>query len=385
MAFIPTIPGRRLLRLAKLCLPELNFITVHYFYFILTSLLSAMVFWGSSTPKFEVGFTDSLFLCVSAMTESGLNTVNLSEVNTWQQIILFLLTLIGSSIFVSSFIVYIRRRAFEKRFLTEMEREHRIGRRMIRTFSRGRSGSATDMRGTRISDKAILSSDHGEATVGSTQDKIHVVNEVHEPTAVVESPPITTLSPTFTAEELATAHQSILDGSAVQSDSEPRLDHVSFRDDTRFGSRTQSNEPQHSHRLFHVGGVGARSIATTHRYSIQSALGAPVLSDISTSVGDHRSVFSIDEKAKVGHEASGRNSTFHDLTYKERERLGGVEFKAVVFLSWLVPIYFIVFQFLGAISLGAFVAQYYSDVTRQNGLNPWLAHRSVVSGILIWF
>jgi hypothetical protein len=371
MAFIPIIPGRRLLRMAKFCLPELNFITVHYFYFILTALLSAMIFWGSSTPKFEVGFTDSLFLCVSAMTESGLNTVNLSEINTWQQIILFLLTLIGSSIFVSSFIVYIRRRAFEKRFLTEIEREHRIGRRMIRTFSRGRSGSASDMRGTGIPGKTSLSSDHGEATVGTTQDRIEVVNEEHELAATLDSPPTTTSPPNFTTEELANARQSALDGSAVQSDSEPRPDHVSFRDDTRFSSRVQSNEPQQSHRLFRVSGVGARSAA--RRYSIQSAISAPMASDLSTTSADHRSVFSTAEKTQVGHEASGRNSTFHDLTYKERERLGGVEFKAVVFLSWLVPVYFIVFQLLGAISLGAFVSRYYPDVTRQNGLNPWLA------------
>jgi hypothetical protein len=52
-------------------LPDISFITLHYLYFIATGLISGIVFWGSSTPAKSVSFTDSLFLCVSAMTEAG--------------------------------------------------------------------------------------------------------------------------------------------------------------------------------------------------------------------------------------------------------------------------------------------------------------------------
>ncbi|KAL1624082.1 hypothetical protein SLS54_004011 [Diplodia seriata] len=76
----------------------------------------------------SVSFTDSLFLCVSAMTLAGLNTVNLSNLNTFQQVILFLLIMAGSAIFVSAFVVHVRRKAFEAKIhtfhhLTEEERE----------------------------------------------------------------------------------------------------------------------------------------------------------------------------------------------------------------------------------------------------------------------
>lgn len=53
-------------------LPDVSFITLHYLYFIATGLISAIIFWGSSTPAKSVSFTDSLFLCVSAMTEAGM-------------------------------------------------------------------------------------------------------------------------------------------------------------------------------------------------------------------------------------------------------------------------------------------------------------------------
>ena len=49
-------------------LPPLNFITLHYTYFIVTCLLFSVIFWGASTPSRSVDFTDAIFLVVSAMT-----------------------------------------------------------------------------------------------------------------------------------------------------------------------------------------------------------------------------------------------------------------------------------------------------------------------------
>jgi hypothetical protein len=57
---------------------SLSFITLHYAYFITTCLITSLIFWGSSTPDKSVRYIDSLFLVISAMTEAGLNTVNLS-------------------------------------------------------------------------------------------------------------------------------------------------------------------------------------------------------------------------------------------------------------------------------------------------------------------
>jgi len=61
-------PLARPYRALRLSLPPVNFITLHYTYFIVTILLSAIIFWASSTPARSVSFTDSLFLCASAMT-----------------------------------------------------------------------------------------------------------------------------------------------------------------------------------------------------------------------------------------------------------------------------------------------------------------------------
>jgi len=53
------------------CLSQISFIHLHYMYFCTTCLLASVIFWGSSTPPRSVAFIDSLFLCVSAMSEAG--------------------------------------------------------------------------------------------------------------------------------------------------------------------------------------------------------------------------------------------------------------------------------------------------------------------------
>ena len=67
----------------------------------------------------------------------------------------------------------------------------------------------------------------------------------------------------------------------------------------------------------------------------------------------------------------GRNSQFSSLTLAERERLGGVEYRAVTILAVIVPLYFVLWQLFGCIGLGWYVANNRSDATKVNAENPW--------------
>jgi hypothetical protein len=60
-------------------LPPLNFLTLHYAYFIATNLLASVIFYLTATPLRSVAYIDSLFMCISAMTGAGLNTVRISS------------------------------------------------------------------------------------------------------------------------------------------------------------------------------------------------------------------------------------------------------------------------------------------------------------------
>jgi Cation transport protein len=69
---------------------------------------------------------------------------------------------------------------------------------------------------------------------------------------------------------------------------------------------------------------------------------------------------------------SNRDSKFPYLSAAEKDKLGGVEYREICLLSIIVPVYFVLWQFLGAIVVGASIAMNHASVTETNGLNPWL-------------
>jgi hypothetical protein len=68
---------------------------------------------------------------------------------------------------------------------------------------------------------------------------------------------------------------------------------------------------------------------------------------------------------------TGRNAQFFGLTRAEREHLGGVEYRAITLLAWVVPIYFVLWQLLGCLGLAAYMAHNKAATARGNGINPW--------------
>ncbi|KAK6520226.1 hypothetical protein TWF506_000506 [Arthrobotrys conoides] len=241
-------------------LPSLGvgFLTYHYGYFIITTLVASGILWGAHNPRGELGYVDALFLSISAMTLAGLNTVDLSTLNTFQQFILFLELLLGSSVFVSIVIVHIRRFAFEKRFAQI-------------AADRNRSG---------VHSKELAP--HG----GGIPD-------------------------TNTVEAVPCSVHNDLDINIHEQPSAIRLHNSS-----------SAGQPDD----LHVTQSGPLDHAKVHR---------------------------------------------SDLDQEQRFHLGGLEYRAIYLLSWIVPAYFILWQLFSCISLGAWIATYKADVTRANGLNPW--------------
>ncbi|KAI8160276.1 Low-affinity potassium transport protein [Colletotrichum sp. SAR 10_70] len=254
-------------------LPPLNFITLHYAYFIGTSLLASAVFYASSNPRGSISYVDALFLVVSAITEAGLNTVNLSQMTVWQQVLLWLLIVVGSTIWVSIWTVLARKHVFEKRFreIVEAERE----------------------RGQMREGEGCLPIAHG------------------------------------TGKKAAEASGAGVVGDGVST-------------------RVRAVE---NHVTWEAENVTRRSTASV---SSKTKPMRPWLSILSAS-------------------KEGRNAQFHSLTAAERSRLGGHEYRALRLLSVVVPLYSILWQVLGAVALGAWIANNMPTTATSNGANPWWA------------
>lgn len=77
---------------------EATFFRIHLAAFTFIPLIFSGIFYASN-GRFRVSFLDSMFLCYSAMTVTGLSTVNLSTITAWQQAILYILMTIVSAPF----------------------------------------------------------------------------------------------------------------------------------------------------------------------------------------------------------------------------------------------------------------------------------------------
>jgi hypothetical protein len=64
-----------------------------------TPLIFSGIFYASN-GRYKVSYVDSLFNCVSAMTVTGLATVNLSSLTGFQQALLFMLMCMGNPVSV---------------------------------------------------------------------------------------------------------------------------------------------------------------------------------------------------------------------------------------------------------------------------------------------
>ena len=359
----------RVLRSLRPHLPPLNFITLHYAYFLFVCLIASVIIWGSSTPSRHVSYIDSLFLAVSAMTLAGLNTVNLSELNTFQQFILFLLILLGSAILVSSIIVYIRKKAFERKFTTIIEEERRRRKARKATVGKGLSSPHLNRSPTTGTEPVVDGIVRRGRMIHTPEAGNSIDNPGDHPPAEME---IARDANRVALQEQEKEHQPRID---VHTDGRARSEPSSLVEASvshiRFTLPTTPRFPlaERAHtRILSMEGIGARSDLLNHPRKSLSPMYPIPLAALTEEKFEGREGT---HKYFISGGFIGRNSQFHSLTVAERERLGGYEYRAVVFLAVIVPVYFVLWQLLGCLGLGAWTAHRWSGTTRANGFNPW--------------
>ncbi|KUJ17492.1 potassium transport protein TRK1/TRK2 [Mollisia scopiformis] len=116
--------------------PHFNFITVHYFWIIGMALFGSICLY----IRGEIKYIDALFLASGASTQSGLNTININQLNTWQQVVVFLIPMATNPITINSFVVFLRLYWFEKRFQHIAREASRNRRSMAKSLSKARTG-----------------------------------------------------------------------------------------------------------------------------------------------------------------------------------------------------------------------------------------------------
>ncbi|KAI0180493.1 potassium transport protein TRK1/TRK2 [Hypoxylon sp. FL1284] len=113
--------------------PHFNFITAHYFWIIGWSILGSVLIYATDDRR--LAYIDALFFAGGANTQAGLNTVDTNLLNTFQQAVLYILSMLSNPITINSFVVFLRLYWFEKRFqhIAKEARSRRV------TISKSRS------------------------------------------------------------------------------------------------------------------------------------------------------------------------------------------------------------------------------------------------------
>ncbi|KAK3369813.1 cation transport protein-domain-containing protein [Podospora didyma] len=295
--------------------PPINYITLHYAYFIFVTLIFALIFWGTSTPSgAQISFADSLYLTMSAITSAGMNTVNVSQMSSGQQAILVILMILGSPILISVQTLWFRKHVFEKRFraIVKAERERKIALQAMQLLSFNKST-------TKANDVAT----NGNTLTGLGSKILDRVGE--EPDVEAEAGRSSGLAP---------------------PPATPGMPPVSP------GARSIVflEPPRHPHG----------SVPGTPSINVQHPTSGPGGFNINTFLEEKRNNI-------------GRNGQFFNLTHHDREYLGGLEYRAIEVLGVTVSVYFILWQVLGAIALGAWLSVYAPDLIAANGQNAWWA------------
>ncbi len=131
-------------------------------------------------------------------------------------------------------------------------------------------------------------------------------------------------------------------------------------------------EAQQHRRVLSFVGVGAHPNSTAYRLRNASGLinrgekklreaEEPVAEGLRDAVYPHY----------LTRHTTGRNAQFFGLSRAEREHLGGVEYRAISLLAWVVPTYFVLWQLFGCLGLGAYMAYNKPTIAEGNGINPW--------------
>ncbi|GMF76343.1 unnamed protein product [Aspergillus oryzae] len=144
-------------------------------------------------------------------------------------------------------------------------------------------------------------------------------------------------------------------------------DHIHWAEDDQITIGARRRSHHQSHRVFPMVGVGARPDLNNHPKDAIPNLPLREESDILRLKG----IIQGTQKYFASRGFISRNSQFYGLTPDERERLGGVEYKAVSFLAVIVAVYWLMFLIIGMIGVGGWLEANHPDISRENGLSPF--------------
>ncbi|RHZ45318.1 uncharacterized protein CDV56_103810 [Aspergillus thermomutatus] len=277
---------------------------------------------------------DAFFFGASASTESGLNTVDVKLLKTYQQVYIYVIPIISNLGFINILVVIVRLRWFDKRL---------------------KEAAPAFFRQRRMKDDAEAGAESDLKTATTSEKQDSLPNESQSlPLSVTDaSLPLTTI--TFADN----VHDSGRDKALYvpppwQRDRGQPI--VEVDDELSDCERTKSVDTQ----IANTGSSRRRFTSRlAHTDTIERVASSMFVIGPSASHGPKAQTQPLDQSLSQqldlpelsSHATIGRNSQFHNLTTEDRELLGGIEYRSLKLLLKIVTGYFFGLQLFGAICL----------------------------------
>ncbi|OJI99684.1 hypothetical protein ASPVEDRAFT_39063 [Aspergillus versicolor CBS 583.65] len=333
--------------------PSLNFINLHYAYIISMGILGLIVLY----PYGNLRAIDAYFFGASASTESGLNTVDVKDLKTYQQLYIYFIPILTNLGFINILVVVVRLHWFEKRL-----KEAAI------TLRPARSRPA-DVEAEPVQAAAEDKSPPEASDVPS--------NNVQRSITFADDPP-----PNHDKALYIPSPRELDQGRRIEEvdfeDSDPALEQARTSDSQSIASSTVTGSIRQRRMTRQLSTDLSISNIASSLFTLgptTSSTKREIVQPREEPLSKQLALPELSSRATVG-----RNSNFRNLTEQDREMLGGLEYRALKLLLKITTGYFFGLHLFGVICLLPWIRHAdpkYRDYLRECGQNSvWWAFYS---------
>ncbi|ETW82203.1 potassium transporter [Heterobasidion irregulare TC 32-1] len=335
---------------------NLNFYRLHLLYFTIAPFILAAVAYACN-GMFPASYLDLLFCCVSAMTGTGLATLDLSSLTAWQQAVLVILEIIGSPVTISFIVVYVRRRYFQRHLHWIVESE--FERTKTRDILRDAQSDSAPKRNAQFKPSMIRRVDTLPKPISSSMDMNAMFLDFSS-----SIPEHHIAGQTFGHSDQVQQRVNLAPRRELTRRTTIEVIDPNHNQDDEFGGFR--NPLELIARLF-------RRLFPNIQKKLKRSMTMPTESklvpdDTNVDLQGDRPVSYFSFNARVR-----KNSVFYGLSDSDCEELGGVEYRALTALLWIVPLYAV-----GSLGTAFVVTAPYMSLARwKDNFQPPQQHRVI--------
>ncbi|KAI2787227.1 Low-affinity potassium transport protein [Penicillium oxalicum] len=318
--------------------PPVNYLTLHYAWIIFMGLLSLVIIY----PYGNLKAIDAYFFGASASTESGLNTVDVKELKTYQQVYIYLIPIFTNLGFINILVVVFRVRWFEKH-LKEVAPRYLRPEPPIEGDTEAQGNGITSVS---IDPKRVATDAEGTGSSISVNDEAG--------TRESKISPIRTPAIQFAEDSRPSANKdkALYIPPPWRRDRGTSFSEVDEKYDTEDDNGKEETE-RDLKRQKSTRSMASRSRTRTVERAVSSIF---VLGNAPAPTQGSERRTQIEQRTfdlpNISSQATiGRNSQFYNLTAEDKARLGGIEYRSLKLLLKIVTGYFFGLHLFGAICL----------------------------------